>query len=108
MNPCTNCEFRGYNPDICALHLKHLEKVGPCEGHVSKLTVAKERATHWGMKTAVGAGMGALAVTTSTALLPLMGVAVLAHSVAVQVSAGILGYGAGFWGYKAKKKHKTA
>ena len=113
MRTCRTCEFRGYSQDICLLHLKGREsgkgENEPCELEEDERRARlRDKATHLGMKALVGVGAGVLVVTTSSALMPFLGAKMLVSSMAFKCSAGLLGSGAGFLGYKNKGKKKIA
>ena len=93
---------------MCSLNLKLLESGGDapiCElEKAAGRAKAVDNASHWGMKALVGVGTGLLAVIASGALLPIFGAKALLSSFTFQYSAGALGTGAGFFGYKRERK----
>lgn len=97
---CSTCSIRGYSKEICKLHRKHMHKE-ICQHHETEapLTSGKAMPCSWksfGLKAAIGAGLGVTGMFAGLAVLPVFGLkAILGHSLATTLSGagGALGAG---------------
>ncbi|MBF0106094.1 MAG: hypothetical protein HQM16_12295 [Deltaproteobacteria bacterium] len=91
MKECTFCEYRGYSPEVCRLHMRHCAVL---------TRGAKEQPEHRskkpGMRVLVGVGAGVLAATVGIGAASLVSAHALAYALAAKVSAGL---GGGIFGY---------
>ncbi|MBF0120641.1 MAG: hypothetical protein HQK79_17575 [Desulfobacterales bacterium] len=64
ISPCDTCEFRGYSPELCKLHLRKISKNGSkdCPNHAPLKEISK--------KVAVGAGVGVMTMFVGMAAVP--------------------------------------
>ena len=90
MDDCKDCEYRGYSPQVCALHVKH------CDGRPRRPLPVPVKV---GARTAAGVGLGMAAVLLGTAAVSLVGGAVVLHGLLfkLSVAAGAVGGGVGLF-----------
>lgn len=103
MEDCKDCEYRGYSPQFCLVHVKHCRRK---PRHQRKPLPAPVKI---GAKTLAGAGMGVAVVILGSAAVSLVGGAALIHAVLLKVGAGagLTGGGIGLYRSLAGKKDKT-
>ncbi len=97
---CITCSIRGYSKEICKLHRQHMNKE-TCQHHEAAITPTsgKPQPCSWksfGLKAAIGAGLGVTGMFAGLAVLPVFGLkAILGHSLATTLSGagGALGAG---------------
>ena len=100
MKECLDCEFRGYSPEFCRLHIKICARN---QGHEQKPT---PRFAKVGAKALAGAGVGIAAVALSSAAVSLVGGAVVIHAVLLKLGAGAGLTGGGVGIYKGLTENK--
>lgn len=93
MKECVDCEYRGYSPEFCRVHVKSCAKNG---GHERKPT---PRFVKIGAKALAGAGLGVAAVALGSAAVSLVGGAAVIHAVLLKLGAGagLAGGGVGIY-----------
>lgn len=94
MSECTDCEYRGYSPEFCRVHIKSCKRN---EGTERKPAPAFVRV---GAKVLAGAGVGVAAVALGSAAVSLVGGAAVLHAVLLKVGAGAGLAGGGIGLYK--------
>jgi len=82
MKECKDCEFKGYSPQVCAVHIRHCRKR---QGQERKPVSPSVKI---GAKTLAGAGIGVAAVVLGSAAVSLVGGAALLHAVLFKLGAG--------------------
>ncbi|MBF0299500.1 MAG: hypothetical protein HQK51_12315 [Oligoflexia bacterium] len=96
MSLCDDCEYVGYSEELCDMHLKHIASVNKKKRSKSQLTLAsKHLIKRKAVKAALYGGTCVLGTTLVIASAPLLGMSAIAHAVAIQVSAGMLGSAVG-------------
>ncbi len=90
ISECETCEMRGYSPELCKIHIQHLV-------HSKKTdNPSKSGWRYWGVKMAIGAGVGVTGAVAGMTVVPVFGVkAMLGHMMAVKVAGGGGAVGAG-------------
>lgn len=93
MKECQDCEYRGYSPQFCAVHVKH------CRRNSGRERKPMPRPVKVGAKALAGVGVGMGAVILGSAAVSLVGGAALLHAMLIKVGAGagITGGGIGFY-----------
>lgn len=93
MDECKDCEYRGYSPEVCRLHLRH------CQKHQDRERKPLPAPVKIGAKTLAGAGVGVATVFLGVTAASLVGGAALLHLALLKlgVGAGLLGGGIGFY-----------
>jgi len=104
MKECLDCEYRGYSPEFCRLHIRHCARN---QGHKRKPT---PRFVKIGAKAFAGAGFGIAAVALGSAAASLVGGAVVLHAVMLKLGAGagLAGGGVGIYKGLTGKKNQGA
>jgi hypothetical protein len=100
MKECRDCEYKGYSPQICMLHIKH------CERRRSRERKPLPKPVKVCAKTLAGAGVGVAVVALGSVAVSLVGGAAVLHAVLLKLSAGagLTGGGIGLYkGLIAKK-----
>jgi len=82
MKECVECQYRGYSPQACALHVRACQRRG--EGDRRRV----DDALALGLRIFFGAGLGVAAIGVGVAALSLGGGAALLHAVIYKVTAG--------------------
>ena len=82
MKECDDCEYRGYSPQFCRMHVKQ------CRKNIGREKKPLSRPVKVGAKTLAGIGMGMGAVIIGSAAVSLVGSAVLVHALVIKLSAG--------------------
>jgi len=103
MDECKDCEYKGYSPQFCLVHVKHCRKK---QGrHQKPLPVPVKI----GAKTLAGAGMGMAAIILGSTAVSLVGGATLIHALLLKLSAGagLTGGGIGLVKGIAEKRKKN-
>lgn len=92
MKECVDCQYRGYSPQACALHIR------VCQRRSEDDRRRGDDALALGLRTFAGAGLGVAAIGVGVAALSLGGGAALLHAVIYKVTAGagLLGGALGF------------
>lgn len=103
MKECIECEYRGYSPDFCRVHVKSCKRN---RGRDRKPTPAYLKV---GAKILAGAGVGVATVALGSAAASLVGGAVLVHAVMLKLGAGagLAGGGIGLYKGLTGKKAET-
>lgn len=93
MKECLDCEYRGYSPEFCRIHVKSCVRR---QGRDRKPT---PRIIKVGVKALTGAGVGVAAVFLGSAAVSLVGGAALLHAVLFKLGAGagLAGGGVGLY-----------
>lgn len=105
MHECKNCELIGYSKEFCDFHEKNLTYINKIvEKQPPVIVKHLNKVPDYGMKTLVGVGAGALAIGVGVAALPAIGLTVLAGSLAVKATTGVIAGSAGSYLYNNKKK----
>jgi len=94
MKECQDCEYQGYSPQFCRVHVKHCRKY---EGRERKPV---PRPVKIGAKALAGVGVGMGAVVLGSAAVSLVGGAVLVHALLIKLGAGAGLTGGGIGLYK--------
>lgn len=91
MKICQDCEYAGYSPELCRMHIRHCQKHGPSKPMPVPVSI--------GAKALVGAGLGVAAVVFGATAASLVGGAALIHALAFKLGlgAGIAGGGIGLF-----------
>jgi hypothetical protein len=82
MKECKDCEYKGYSPQLCMVHVKH------CRKHGGRPRKPMPKSVKIGAKTLAGAGMGMAAVMLGSAAVSLVGGAALLHALLFKLGAG--------------------
>ncbi|MBF0314633.1 MAG: hypothetical protein HQK50_09770 [Oligoflexia bacterium] len=108
MSICDDCEFKGYSPELCKMHLRHIAEVNKKQ---KKKPLAKNKVLSKSKKTddqvvkcALYGGTGVLGATLAVAAAPVLGVGTIAGVGAIKIAAGVLGATVGF--FKSKQTIK--
>lgn len=89
---CDSCIIQGYSPELCKMHLKHMER--PTTGKTP--AIDPETAKHVGYTAAIGACIGVAGTIAGMAVVPALGMkALLGHLAAVKAAAAGGAFGAG-------------
>lgn len=103
MKECLDCEYRGYSPQFCMVHVKHCRRNDGRE--------RKPLPNSWkiGAKALAGVGVGMGAVILGSAAVSLVGGAALIHAMLLKLGAGagLTGGGIGFYKGLTETKEKT-
>jgi hypothetical protein len=103
MKECLDCEYRGYSPEFCRVHVKSCVRRN---GRQRKPTPVFLKV---GAKALTGAGVGVAAVVIGSAAVSLVGGAALLHAVLLKLGAGagLAGGGVGLYkGLAAKNPNE--
>ena len=100
MKECIDCEFRGYSPQFCSVHVKHCRKY---EGGERKTVPASVKV---GAKALAGVGMGMGVVILGSAAVSLVGSAAIIHALLIKLGAGAGLTGGGIGLYKGLVDNK--
>ena len=103
---CDTCAIKGYSPDLCRMHLRHMAKGEKrCASQPESIPWRR-----WGRNAALGAGAGVVGTVAGMAVLPTFGMkALLGHLVSAKIAGvgGVAGAGANVAiNYKDKDKDK--
>lgn len=101
MKECQDCEYRGYSPQFCAVHVKH------CRKNNGKKSKPLPSSVKVGAKALAGVGLGMGLVVFSSAAVSLVGGAALLHAALIKIGAGAGITGGGIGLYKGLKEHMS-
>ncbi|MBF0298674.1 MAG: hypothetical protein HQK51_08140 [Oligoflexia bacterium] len=93
MNICDECEIKGYSEELCEMHLNHMAALIKKNPEKAKEKAKEKEELEGGkvVKAALYGGTCVLGATLAVASAPVLGFGLIAHAVAVKVSAGVLG-----------------
>ena len=102
MKECTDCEYKGYSPQFCAMHMRH------CRKHQGRERKSLPAPVKIGVKTLAGVGVGMGAVILGSTAASLVGGAALFHALLIKLGAGagLTGGGIGFYKGLTERKRK--
>ncbi len=103
MKECQDCEYKGYSPQFCTVHVKH------CRKNQGRERKPIPNSVKVGAKTLAGVGVGMGAVVLGSAAVSLVGGAVVVHAILLKLGAGagLAGGGIGFYKGLADNKDRT-
>ncbi|MBF0208965.1 MAG: hypothetical protein HQK53_19060 [Oligoflexia bacterium] len=94
---CDDCVVKGYSKEICNMHLKHVASVNKKNKNKAKEKIQEKAQKkefligNRAVKAALYGGASMLGVTFVIASAPVLGFGIIAHTIGIKVSAGILG-----------------